>query len=69
MPRRVIEPPKIGHVVFECKVGNSVCRICDDSVVKTKEEVDAILRRCEDIWYRSELRKARESAKNQTAAE
>lgn len=69
MPERVIEPPKIGHIDFECKVGNSVCRICDDSVVKTKEEVDAILKRCGEIWYRSEIRKARETAKNRIAAE
>lgn len=69
MPERVIEPPKIGNIVLERKIGNSICRICDDSVVKTKAEVDAILKRCGEIWYRSELRKAREAAKNQVAAE
>lgn len=69
MPERVIEPPKIGNIVFERKVGNSVCRICDDNVVKTKAEVDAILSRCGEIWYRSEIRKATEAAKNQVAAE
>lgn len=69
MPERVIEPPKIGNIVFERKVGNSICRICDDNIVKTKAEIDAILERCEAIWYRSEIRKAREAAKNQVEAE
>lgn len=67
MPEKLIEPPKIGNIVFDRRVGNSVCRICDDNVVKTKAEVDAILERCETIWYLSELRKAREAAKKQTA--
>lgn len=67
MPERVIEPPKVGNVVFERKAGNSVCRICNDYVVKTKAEVDTILERCGEIWYRSETRKAREAAKNKVA--
>lgn len=67
MPEIVIEPPKIGNIIFERRVGNSVCRICDDSVVKTKAEVDAILESCEAIWYRSEIRRTREAEKNQVA--
>ena len=53
MPRRKIEPPKPGHVVKEFKIGNTVCRICDDCYRdKTKEEVDAIMERVEEIAYK-----------------
>lgn len=53
MPRRKIEPPQHGHVVKEFKIGNTVCRICDDYCRdKTKEEVDAILERIADIAYK-----------------
>ena len=53
MPGRKIEPPKPGHVVREFRIGNTVCRICDDCCRdKTGEEVDAILERIADRAYR-----------------
>ena len=44
-------------VVKDFYIGNTHIQICDDAVVKTPEEVDAILRRCEKIWYHAELKK------------
>lgn len=51
-----------GHVVKETKIGNSVCRICDDFCVKTPEEVDRILKNIGDIAYKSFSRKGRNTA-------
>ena len=48
-----------GHTVKEVKIGNSVCRICDDFCVKTPEEVQRILDRIAEIALRSYERKGR----------
>ncbi len=42
-------------VVKEFDIGNTHIRICDDSCVKTKEEIEEILRRCSEIWHRAEV--------------
>ena len=44
-------------VVREFDIGHTHIRFCDDFVVKTKEEVDAIIRNVERIWLESELDK------------
>lgn len=44
-------------VVRDFYIGNTHIKINDACCVKTQEEVDAILRRCGDIWYRSELKR------------
>ena len=46
-----------GHVVKEVKIGNSVCRICDDYCVGTNEEVQKILRNVGIIAARGYARK------------
>ena len=51
MPRRIIAPPKEGNVVKEMKIGNTRIKICDDYVVKTQEEREAILQRVAQIAY------------------
>lgn len=38
-------------------IGNMHVQIYDDYCVKTKEEVDAILRSVGEIWYNAELAK------------
>lgn len=55
-----------GHVVYEEKIGNTICRICDDYVVKTKEERDAILERVAEILSRAEERRMCEAALKQS---
>lgn len=69
MARRVIAPPEPGHCVKEFKVGNTRLRICDDCVVKTKEEVDRILKRCAEIAYPALLRAELERRKKEQEQE
>ena len=47
-----------GHTAKEVKIGNSVCRICDDFCV-TQEETQQILDRIAEIAVRSYERKGR----------
>lgn len=44
-------------VIKDFYIGNAHIQICDDACVKTQAEIDEILKRCGDIWYRSELAK------------
>ena len=56
-------PVPRGHVVAEYKFGNTRCYVCDDSIVKTPEEVDAILKRCGEIAYAAYKRQEAEKRK------
>lgn len=46
---RKIKPPKLGHVVDDCYIGHTHVLVCDDCVVKTPEEVQAILDHINDL--------------------
>lgn len=55
----------VPHIVkrFYDEKGNEIGWIADNFVVKTQEEVDAILKEVGEIWGRSCARRARENAK------
>lgn len=70
MGKKVMPPeePHIVEYVYD-ENGKRIGAIADNYCVKTKEEVDAILKRCGEIWTESLRRKAEQEAleKSQTA--
>ena len=46
-------------IVAEYHFGNTVCKRDDSCIVKTKEEVDQILKNIQKIWTDAEIRKIR----------
>ena len=49
----LLNPVPVGHVVRDYYIGNTHVKVCDDYVVKTQEEVDAILNRVAEIAQRA----------------
>lgn len=61
--RKVIPPeePHIVEYIFD-ENGRKIAAIADNYCVRTKEEVDAILKRCGEIWSESLRRRAEREA-------